>query len=182
MSRPRVAGPKDRRALVRGAALASLITLLTALGHVVGGGTLPDLGLLLVLFPLLAVALTTAAERARGPVGMLLVLGAGQLVMHELLLFLGHDHAAQGTGPGMVAAHGVATLVSGLFLRDADRMISALAGALRRILPRRAVPMPARRPLHTFVAAPAGVALLVARSATAAVVRRGPPLPDPIPR
>lgn len=173
-------GPAHARVL-RGAVLASLSTLLTALGHLVGGGTLPDLGLLVVLLPLLALAVTSTAERVRGPVGTLLLLGGGQFVLHELLEFLGHDHAGIASGPSMLAGHAVATVLSGLLLRDADQLLSALARALRRVLPRRSAPLPADAPLRTLAVPAAGVAGHVRRAAVGAVLRRGPPVPGPIP-
>jgi hypothetical protein len=45
--------------VVRGWVLAGLSTLLTTVGHAAGGGTLPDLTILVVLFPLLAVLCAT---------------------------------------------------------------------------------------------------------------------------
>lgn len=173
-------GPAHARVL-RGAVLASLSTLLTALGHLAGGGTLPDLGLLVVLLPLLALAVSSTAERVRGPVGTLLVLGGGQFVLHELLEFLGHDHAGIASGPSMLAGHAVATVLSGLLLRDADRLLSALARALRRVVPRRSAPLPADAPLRTLAVPAAGVTGHVRRAAVGAVLRRGPPVPGPIP-
>jgi hypothetical protein len=172
-------GPAHARAL-RGAVLASLSTLLTGLGHLAGGGTLPDLGLLVVLLPLLALAVTSAAERARGPVGTVLVLGAGQFVLHELLEFLGHDHGGATSGTQMLVMHAVATVLSGLLLRDADRLLSALGRALRRVLPRRSAPLPADAPLRTLAVPAAGIVGHVRRAAVGAVLRRGPPAPGPI--
>ncbi|MFR9803292.1 hypothetical protein ACL02T_13445 [Pseudonocardia sp. RS010] len=173
-------GPAHVR-ILRGAVLASLTTLLTALGHLAGGGTLPDLGLLVVLLPLLALVVTSTAERARGPVGTLLVLGTGQLVLHELLVVLGHGHAGAASGPQMVAMHAVATVLSGLLLRDADRLLCALSRALRRVLPRRPALLAADAPLRTCAVPPAGVVGHVRRAAVGALLRRGPPAPGPIP-
>ncbi|MCE3550310.1 hypothetical protein LWC33_02410 [Pseudonocardia sp. RS11V-5] len=173
------AGPAPARVL-RGVVLASLSTLLTALGHLAGGGTLGDLGLLVVLLPLLALAVTSTAERVRGPLGTLLVLGGGQFVLHELLELLGHDHTGVASGPQMLAGHAVATVLSGLLLRDVDRLLSALARALRRVLPRRLAPLRADAPLRTLAVPAAGVAGHVRRAAVGAVLRRGPPAPGPI--
>jgi hypothetical protein len=172
-------GPAHAR-ILRGAVLAGLSTLLTALGHLAGGGTLPDLGLLVVLFPLLALAVMSTAERARGTVGTLLVLGGGQLVLHELLVVLGHGHAGTTAGAQMLAMHAVATLLTGLLLRDADRLLTALARALGRILPRRPSPLAADAPLRTLAVPADGVTGHVCRAAVGAVLRRGPPAPGPI--
>ena len=56
-------GTAGTRRPLRGAALAVLSTLLTAVGHVAGGGTVPDLALLVVLFPLLGGVFISVAER-----------------------------------------------------------------------------------------------------------------------
>ena len=77
---------------IRGIVLAALSGLLTAVGHLAGGGTFGDLGLLVVLLPLLAGLFVSLAERSRGPLGTVAVLGAGQLVLHYLMVLL---HPAQ---------------------------------------------------------------------------------------
>ena len=70
---------------VRGAALAVLSALLTTIGHAAAGGGLPDVSLLVVLLPLLTGAFVALAERTRGLVATVAVLGAGQLVLHTML-------------------------------------------------------------------------------------------------
>jgi hypothetical protein len=177
---PSGAGPAPAR-VVRGAVLAGASTLLTALGHLAGGGTLPDLGLLVVLFPLLALVVVSAAERARSALGTLVVLGGGQLVLHELLELLGHGHPETTSGARMVAVHAVATVLCGLLLRDADTVLTALHRALGRIVPRRPTPLPARAVLRTLALPAPGVVGHVRRAAVGAVVLRGPPA-GPVPQ
>jgi len=162
--------------LLRGTALASLTTVLTALGHLAGGGTLPDLALLVVLLPLLGLVVVPLAQRARGRVGVLAVLGGGQLALHELLTLLGHAHAEVG-GPRMVAMHVVAIVLSGLLLQHVDTLLTALARALRRVLPARPAPLCADAPLPTRVVPAAGTLGHVRRAAVGAVLLRGPPVP-----
>ena len=83
-----------RPARLRGSVLAALVTLLTVAGHVAGGGTVAGLSPLAVLVPLLALVLVTLAERCRGPVATVALLGAGQLGLHLLLQVLSpHGHA-----------------------------------------------------------------------------------------
>lgn len=159
--------------VLRGAALASLTTLLTALGHLAGGGTLPDLALLVVLVPLLALALTSLAERVRGRFGVLAVLGGGQLVLHEFLVMLGHDHAGPVDGPRMLLMHAVATLCSGLLLQHVDRLLAALGRVVSRVLPRRIVPLRAEAPLPVRAIPAVGVRR---QAAVGVPRRRGPPV------
>jgi hypothetical protein len=164
---------------VRGAVLAALVTLLTATGHAVGGGSLADLSPLAVLVPLLAQVLVAVADRCRGLLPVLAALGAGQLALHYLLLVLtAHgDPAGTFSGPAMVAAHAAATLVTAVVVIHADAAVAALVAAAGRLLPRRPrVPAvdvaPPTRPVpEVDVPLVAGLVLLAAHA------RRGPPIP-----
>jgi hypothetical protein len=170
---------------VRGIALAAFSGLLTAVGHLAGGGTLGDLGLLVVLLPLLAGLFVSLAERSRGPLGTVAVLGAGQVVLHYLMVLL---HPAQdggaltGSGGGMVGGpsmllmHAAVTLISAVGLRHADAAVVAMARALRRILPRRVAPLPADRPLPALAVPGPGLPARLARVLLSAHARRGPPV------
>jgi hypothetical protein len=171
---------------IRGIALAAFSGLLTAVGHLAGGGALGDLGLLVVLLPLLAGLFVSLAERSRGPLGMVAVLGAGQLALHYLMVLL---HPAQdvagpsvGSGPGMLGGpwmllmHAAVTLISAVGLRHADAAVVAMARALRRIRPRRVAPLPADRPLPTLAVPGPGLPARLARVLLSAHARRGPPV------
>ena len=166
--------------VVRGGALAGLSTLLTAVGHGAGGGTLPDLTVLVVLFPLLAALCTSVAKRCRRLAPTVAVLGAGQLALHQFLELLHPTHAAAGPalapGAQMIAMHAVATLVTAVALRHADRAVAGLVAALRRVLPRRLDPPPADRPLPVLVVPGPAVPARLARAFAVAHSRRGPPV------
>jgi hypothetical protein len=182
---PRYGSPVQKRlpvwlAPVRGAVLAALVTLLTATGHVVGGGTLAGLSPLAVLVPLLGTVLVALAERCRGLAATLVALGAGQLGLHVVLLLLSaHDHArpAALTGAAMVAAHAVATLAIAAVLSSADATVTALLGSLRRVLPRRLPIAPVDVAPPTRPVPDAAVPLVAGLIPLTAHVRRGPPLP-----
>jgi hypothetical protein len=171
--------PPGWLAPVRGSTLAALVTLLTATGHVVGGGTLVGLSPLAVLVPLLATVLVATAERCRGVAATLVALGAGQFGLHYLLVVLtahGHRAAAPFSTPTMVAAHVAATLVLAVVVAHADAAVTALVTALRRIRPRRprvgAVDVaPPVRPVPD-----AAVPLVASLVLVAAHTRRGPPI------
>ena len=162
---------------VRGVLLASLATLLTAVGHVAGGGSLEQLSPLAVLVPMLATVLVAVAERCRGVVAVLAALGVGQAVLHYLLVVLtAHGHGAAVPALSMVAAHAVATLVLAPVVCSADAAVAGLAGALRRILPRRPRVRAVAVPLPTRAVPAADVPLLVSAGVVAVHARRGPPI------
>lgn len=156
-------------------ALALLSALLTATGHSAGGGTLPDLALLAVLLPLLCAVFVALADRATGTAAVVVVLGAGQFALHQLMELL---HPAHSVGPAllgtasMLAMHAVATAVTAGAVRHADAALAAVGAARRGVLPRRPVPLTAGRPL----AAPVPAGLRLAGALSAAHVRRGPPV------
>jgi hypothetical protein len=158
--------------VLRGAVLAGLSALLAAAGHTAGGGTLPDLAALLPLLPLLAWAFTGTASRCRGIVGTVAVLAVGQFVLHTAIELMHPSHP----GPTMFTTHAVATLVTAIAVRHADRGTTALTAALRRVLPRRLVPPPADRPLRVFVVPGPAVPARLARAFVVAHARRGPPV------
>lgn len=162
---------------LRGVVTAGFAALLIAVGHVLAGGAVPDLALLLVLFPLLTGGLVGVADRCRGLAATAAVLAGGQGALHLLLALL-HPHAAA-AGPDpwtMVALHAVATVVVAVLLHHADRAAAAVGAALRRVLvpprpaaPRADAPLPALRV--------AGAAPSPRRRALAGVpARRGPPV------
>lgn len=163
---------------VRGAGLALMCALVTAAGHSAGGGALPDLALLVVLLPLLGGVLTHVARRATGPVGLVAVLGGGQLALHHLLELLHPAHAAGPAllgGTGMLVLHAVATVVLAVAVRGADAGIAAVAAGLRRVLPRRLPPPVTRAPAVAVPVAPVA-GLRLAAALCSAEVRRGPPV------
>lgn len=169
-------GPADGGALfarrLRGCLLVGFTALLTAVGHLAGGGALPDLGLLVLLLPALAWPAVAMADRCRGPLAATLVLGVGQLVLHT---FLSTVHAHHQAAP-MLGAHAAVTAVSVVGLRWADQGLAALFAAVRRVVPRRpAPPAVAVVQLPQPVHGPA-VPARIQRVLAATHVRRGPPV------
>ncbi|OZM76561.1 hypothetical protein [Pseudonocardia sp. MH-G8] len=167
--------------LLRGAALAGLSALLTAVGHCAGGGAAPDLAVLVVLFPPLAGLFTSLAERCRRIPSAIAVLGAGQFALHQImeLLHPAHQAAVQPVLPPgiqMLAMHGAATLATAIALAHADRALVALRRAMSRVLPRRLYPPPANRPLPVLAIPSPAIQARLARAHAVAHVRRGPPV------
>jgi hypothetical protein len=166
--------------IARGLVTAALSTLLIAVGHVLAGGAVPDLTLLVVLFPLLTAGVVGLAERARSVGATLATLGGGQYALHVLLAVM-HPHPPVPGAPGgaaMLALHAVATLAVAALLRGADTGWAAAGAALgwllRRVLPRRPFVPAAADPLPRRIAGPARPLRLLTRVAVPA--RRGPPV------
>lgn len=163
---------------VRSGVVTSLCALLTAVGHVAGGGAVPDLGVLVVLTPLLAGLFVTVAERAAGLAGLLAVLATGQFALHLLLELLHPAHHVMGApGAGVMwTMHAAVTLVTAVALRHADMAVRGVRAALRRVARRRVVPRPAERPLPALAGLGPAVSARLARAMTVANVHRGPPV------
>ncbi|HWN32483.1 MAG TPA: hypothetical protein VNP03_07055 [Pseudonocardia sp.] len=143
--------------VARGLAAASVCGLLTYSGHRAAGGAMPDLGLLLVLTLLLAGFLTTLADRRRGPLAILAMVGGSQLALHGLLQLLAASHADPttalppplGGSLSMLGAHALATVLTSAVLAGAEDAVFTVAHALARVLPLassapRAVELPSR--------------------------------------
>lgn len=75
--------------LVRAGVLTALVVALTTLAHRVGGAAAPSLFAIAVLAALLWPVAILATRRRLGPVALLTGLGAGQLLGHGLLGWLG---------------------------------------------------------------------------------------------
>lgn len=133
----------------RGSLLAVTSATLSVTAHFMADGELADPALTVLLTGLVGWVATALAGKARGPVATLALLGAGQVVMHLVLVTLaGHDMygmAGRTGGFSMLAAHAVATLVTALLVAKADAMLLAVLSALRAILPwlLPALPVPA---------------------------------------
>lgn len=169
---------------VRGAVLVGLSALLTAVGHLAGGGTVPDLALLVVLLPLLGWPVVAVADRSRGPLATGVILGAGQFLPHQLMAAVhgghadstAHHAAAVPSGAAMLAGHAAATLLMVLVLRHADRGVAAVRAALGRVVPRRCAPARVERPLAVRVVPGPAVPARLRRALAVTHVRRGPPV------
>jgi hypothetical protein len=167
--------------------VAALVCMLLSLyGHLSAGGDLPNGGLLCLLGLLLAGFLIALADRRRGPLAVLAMVGGAQLALHVLLQLLGgaqqaHScmHAMPSTGPNpllMTAGHALATVVTAAVLAGAESAVFTVAAVLARALPRplAALPAPAAPARLVAVATPPGVR---ASGVTVARLyqRRGPP-------
>lgn len=162
-----------RDGVVRGSVLAAFSALLTAVGHLAGGGTLPDLAPLVILLPLLAAVFVSLARRVDRVAGTVAVLAAGQLALHGGMVML-HPMGGSG-GPPMLAAHAAVTLVTAVAVRHADAGAAAVAAVLRRVVPRRLPPLVADGHLPVRPVPPPDLRAHLARVLAVADAHRGPP-------
>jgi hypothetical protein len=156
--------------LLRAASMATVILTLASAAHLAGGGQLPAPAILLAVLALTTLGSTTATRLRLGFPAMAALLGIGQLALHGLFtafgspgaaapagttLHAGHltaagfllpaapAHAAEAaSGPLMLAAHALATLVCALLLAKGEEALWALAAWLRPLaaLPRAVAP------------------------------------------
>jgi hypothetical protein len=127
---------------VRGVLLAVSSGGLASTAHALAGGGAPDTALTLLLTMLVGWTGAGLAEKTRGPLGVLAVLGGAQVAMHLVLSgMMSHGLPS----PGMVLAHAGATAATALLLSHAESLLLAAAAGIRRLLPvvHRCLPVPA---------------------------------------
>lgn len=189
--------------VLRGAAWASVATLLAATSHTVAGGPAPSL-LLVAAMAVLLTPVTAAVAGPRPGLGRLtLAVAAAQVTFHAVFDLLGaptgQGAVTSGTGPhahhgasallhavavgggthpegwGMILAHAVAGLITVALLWRGERVVRAIAAGTDALLRRVAVPrVPvAVRPPRPVPAPPR---CAPASALLSAVSRRGPPV------
>ncbi|NIH77571.1 hypothetical protein [Amycolatopsis viridis] len=159
---------------MRGVLLAVTSGGLAVSAHALAHGGLPDTALTLLLVLLVGWTGGALAERTRGPLGVLTVLGSAQLLMHVVLDSL-MPHP--GSLPiAMFAAHAAATLVTGLLLAHAESLLRVVAERLSLLLPVLFGPLPPP-PLPPGAPAPAPGPAQMSVLLCRMHARRGPPVP-----
>jgi hypothetical protein len=176
----------------RALALTAVTVVLAASAHAAAGGMLPSLWALSALtVPTACVAVLLTRRRLSTPL-VLGVLGVGQFLLHEGFAVLATDAhcSTSGTGhhqsidacstavhhdptSGMLLAHVLATLVTGLLLARGEQVLWALADRLDPVLPvvaRLNLPVAPRLPRH-----PEPLPTRPRIVDVAVPVRRGPP-------
>ncbi|OLT40704.1 hypothetical protein BJF85_05290 [Saccharomonospora sp. CUA-673] len=143
--------------------LAGLSAALSVTAHGLAGGGLPHPLTTLLLATLVGWVATATAHRTHGTLGILAVLGTGQLATHTLLTLISGHGLEGGEGPAMLAGHVLATAATAGLLAHAETMLAAAASAARWLL----------RPVTSPVQAP---------PATPAPTRLPRALPDDAPR
>lgn len=191
---------------VRSAVLVSLVLSLSSASHVLGAGHLPPLGIIALLGALLLVPITLLTRRALSFRSIVLVMGAGQLVLHTLFELTaapasclpsaaqpGHHAAfelacspvvreqlAGQHGVSMLLLHAVATLVLALAVARSDAAVVLLAAWLRPLVtPSAELPAPVPAPRGLVPEQPVRVPPLPVHASVPTL--RGPPRPLLVP-
>lgn len=146
------------------AAALTLVTVVLAVGaHAAAGGMLPSPWVLLALTVPTACGVTALTRRRRTAPTTLLALGSGQLGLHEALALGGDGCTATATGhhavamacgatahhdpgTGMLLAHVLATLLTGLLLARGEQLLGAVLARLAFAFPRLRATTPVVRP------------------------------------
>jgi hypothetical protein len=95
----------------RGLTLAAASLAIPTAAHVAAGGVLPVHGPFLFGAVLLSVACVALADRQRTPGAIAGVIALTQPPLHGVLALSAHGTVEIVPNPGMIVAHGVATLV-----------------------------------------------------------------------
>lgn len=180
--------------------LAAIVVALSAAAHVVGGGGIPP-GLALALVPVVALPAALLTRRRLGVVGVSLMLGAGQVVLHRVFEAAHAGAGMPGLAPGlpchpgaasipvvpaipgasaisgaasgpMLLAHLVATIALVAVVLLGDRLLYAVRRVCRPIPRAATVVLEAQRPMP----AAAVIRRLVGRPGISSPFLRGPPL------
>jgi len=190
-----MSGPTSLRwRVLRSAAFAAVATSLAAVGHILGGGDLPDVAMLVPGAGTIGLVCTGLAFR-RGTLPAIIGLMAGcQLAFH--LLFGAGMHASQhpsvgagwtgamhrttGTGPwsvsvAMVGFHVVAGVLSAAVLAKGEAALFGLFAALRRIVRPVKVTFPVHLPPRWTASFPAVLPRRPTGTLLTTSPRRGPP-------
>lgn len=140
--------------VARAGAIAFCVVGLSLLAHVLAGGRIPGPTTLLAVTTVVAGYGGALTRERVGTAELLVVLAAGQVILHTVFMLGGGEHAG---GPVMLVAHALATVVIGLGLAHGERAAWGLWCWLRPWLLRPRLeqpewPEPGTRPVDTATA------------------------------
>lgn len=153
--------------------------MLAITAHAAAHGGTPDAPLTLLLTVLIGWIATSLADRAAGIGGILLTLGAGQLVMHQVFTLVDDHHAGAVVSYDPIAigcAHALATGLTALLLEHADRALLAVTSGLRRLFVVLWSRPTVSVPIGSIAVLPGAQSLYVETQLRRVRPRRGPPV------
>jgi len=163
--------------LVRAFVFALVATQLAALGHVMGGGHLPDPAMLLTIGVFLGGSLSGAATRRRTLPEIFAVLVASQLLFHLAFQVTVHHASSVDTGR-MLVFHLFAALAASWVMANGESTLFRLFAALHRVIlmPTRGRPAIELAPTWPAVITGGGQVQRLRAGALSLPSRRGPPV------
>jgi predicted membrane channel-forming protein YqfA (hemolysin III family) len=162
----------------RAGVVAVVATWLAALGHVLGGGQLPDLAVLFTVTIFVGGSLSGLATKRRSGGQIFGVLVVSQLLFHVAFQLTAHSHAAESWLPTgqLLLFHLIAATLTSVLLAGGESTLFRLFAALHRAFaPARIRPVVGLAPQWTAVITGGAGGALLEDAVAAAVSRRGPP-------
>lgn len=118
----------------RRTALASVLVLLSLIAHAGAAGSLPS-GPAIMGAIIVATAISWSLSGRRRPIPALLsIIFAGQLLIHAVIVALGHHGVSYLPGAAMTAAHLIAAVVAAVIFARAEQIAGAWSRAAARLL------------------------------------------------
>ena len=163
--------------LLRAGVFALVASQLAALGHVVGGGQLPDPAMLLTIGFFLGGSISGLCTRRRTGPQIFAVLAASQLIFHLAFQVTVH-HSSPVDGGRMLAFHLFAALGAAWLMSSGESMLFRLFAALHRVIvwPTRGRPAVEIAPSWTAMITGGADVVRLRAGALSLPSRRGPPL------
>lgn len=164
----------------RASVFAALATQLAALGHVMGGGLLPDPAVLFTIAIFLGGSLSGLANRRRTGVQIFTALATSQIVFHTAFAVTA-THAGHGAGgpldaSRMLTFHVLAALATAAVMAGGESTLFRLFAALHRVLIRaRLIQLVFLAPGWTAVISGSSGGVRFRSGELSLVSRRGPP-------
>lgn len=167
--------------IFRASVFAVLATQLAALGHALGGGSLPDPAVLITVTVFLGGSLSGLARNRRTGPQIFAVLVVSQLAFHAVFAVTAEHAGHAGTGStitaAMLAFHLFAALATSILMAGGESTLFRLFAALHRALvPALPIQVVQMAPGWTAVITGGSGGLRLRAGELLPLVRRGPPL------
>lgn len=163
---------------VRATIFAVLAGQLALVGHLIGGGHVPNPAALITITGLIGGIAGGLAGRQRTFTFLLTAMTICQVTFHLAFMVSAHaEHEMMWMTTGMVVFHGFAAVITAALLAHGEQALFRLAAAARRIVTRLTQTPPVRLPPGWVAFLRAQGSHQTASAATSQSSRRGPPLP-----
>lgn len=169
--RKRESAPCLRRTIV-----ASALILLSLISHAAAAGSLPSASALLGGAAVAGGIAWSVASRRRSLSVLILVLVAGQLLIHTSVVALGHHGVGYLPEGEMLLAHLVSAVIAAALLSFGERIVASWVRAASRVLGGPCLTLPSISTRSTHVVPQEHSSRVVTSILLHACPRRGPPV------